>query len=183
MPTVGAPPIIPHQRLSSGFSGLGTVTTLLEGSAAGVAARSQALIELLGTEAVTCDKPPNWWGAYPFDSHQIAVKIAAPPAELHIAMRGLHDAAGSVAGWRGSAGVGVCYAALPATADQAEVIEAVRRTLNARGGSCVVLNAPAVVRDSLDMWGPISGLALMKAVKDRFDPDRRLAPGRFVGGI
>jgi glycolate oxidase FAD binding subunit len=35
----------------------------------------------------------------------------------------------------------------------------------------------------LDAWGPVSGLELMRRVKAEFDPQRRLAPGRFVGGI
>jgi glycolate oxidase FAD binding subunit len=47
----------------------------------------------------------------------------------------------------------------------------------------VVLTAPAGVRDTLDMWGPVHGLALMRRVKEQFDPGRRFAPGRFVGGI
>jgi glycolate oxidase FAD binding subunit len=33
------------------------------------------------------------------------------------------------------------------------------------------------------MWGPVGGLALMRRVKDQFDPGHRFAPGRFVGGI
>ena len=39
------------------------------------------------------------------------------------------------------------------------------------------------VREAVDMWGPVAGLALMRRVKDRFDPGHRFAPGRFVGGI
>ena len=50
-------------------------------------------------------------------------------------------------------------------------------------GSVVVLAAPAPVRAVVDGWGPVAGLALMRRVKDQFDPDARLAPGRFVGGI
>jgi glycolate oxidase FAD binding subunit len=35
----------------------------------------------------------------------------------------------------------------------------------------------------VDSWGPVPGLGLMRRVKDQFDPDALLAPGRFVGGI
>jgi len=51
-------------------------------------------------------------------------------------------------------------------------------------GSVVVHAAPPEVRAGLDVWGPApAALALMAQVKDRLDPGRRLAPGRFVGGI
>jgi glycolate oxidase FAD binding subunit len=49
--------------------------------------------------------------------------------------------------------------------------------------SVVVLHAPADVRACVDLWGPLPALRLMRAVKDQFDPSRRLAPGRFAGGI
>ncbi|MEJ7756623.1 MAG: hypothetical protein WKF83_10155 [Nocardioidaceae bacterium] len=50
-------------------------------------------------------------------------------------------------------------------------------------GSLVVLDASAAVKDAIDTWGPIPAIDLMRRVKDQFDPDHRLAPGRFVGGI
>ena len=51
------------------------------------------------------------------------------------------------------------------------------------GGSAVVVDAPAAVKAAVDVWGPVPALDLMRRVKDQFDPDHRLAPGRFVGGI
>ena len=51
-------------------------------------------------------------------------------------------------------------------------------------GSVVLHAAPAEVRAAVDVWGrPPAALPLMKAVKQRLDPARRLAPGRFVGGL
>jgi glycolate oxidase FAD binding subunit len=51
-------------------------------------------------------------------------------------------------------------------------------------GSVVLHAAPPEVRAAVDVWGPPpAALPLMKAVKQRLDPGRRLAPGRFVGGI
>ncbi len=54
--------------------------------------------------------------------------------------------------------------------------------LHARA-SAVVLHAPAEVRAAIDMWGPVPSPGLMRSVKDQFDPEHRMAPGRFAGGI
>ena len=87
---------------------------------------------------------------------------------------------------RGSGGAGVAYAALPAGAG-VEAAQAaltrVRETCVRHGGSAVVVDAPTAVKTALDVWGTIPALDLMRRVKDQFDPDHRLAPGRFVGGI
>jgi glycolate oxidase FAD binding subunit len=50
-------------------------------------------------------------------------------------------------------------------------------------GSAVVLDAPDDVREVVDLWGPVPGLDLMRAVKDQFDPGHLMSPGRFAGGI
>jgi glycolate oxidase FAD binding subunit len=50
-------------------------------------------------------------------------------------------------------------------------------------GTVVVLSAPAELRTGVDVWGPVMGLELMRGIKERLDPGRHLAPGRFVGGI
>jgi glycolate oxidase FAD binding subunit len=49
-------------------------------------------------------------------------------------------------------------------------------------GSVVVEEAPAT--PSFDAWGAApAAIAVHRAVKDRFDPQGLLAPGRFIGGI
>jgi glycolate oxidase FAD binding subunit len=63
------------------------------------------------------------------------------------------------------------------------VVEYLRAAAVRGGGHAVVLTAPPGVRETLDMWGPVAGLVLMRRVKDQFDPWHRFAPGRFVGGI
>lgn len=64
-------------------------------------------------------------------------------------------------------------------------VAAVRSGLREQRGSIVVLDAPEPVRAAVDMWGPVDErtLALMRRIKDEFDPRRVLNPGRFVGGI
>ena len=56
--------------------------------------------------------------------------------------------------------------------------------LHAIGGGLVVVKAPAHLKRELDMWGPPGdALELMRRVKERFDPGRRMSQGRVVGGI
>jgi glycolate oxidase FAD binding subunit len=87
---------------------------------------------------------------------------------------------------RGSGGAGVLYGALPADAHPVavgSVVGRLRAECTALGGATVVLDAPADVKAVVDTWGPVPALELMRRVKEQFDPERRLAPGRFVGGI
>ncbi|HKD16547.1 MAG TPA: FAD-binding oxidoreductase, partial [Thermoanaerobaculia bacterium] len=66
----------------------------------------------------------------------------------------------------------------------ASAASSARSALAEGGGTLVVLAAPDSVRSAMDVWGPPpAAVALMRGVKSRLDPDRRLAPGRFVGGI
>ncbi|HET6149811.1 MAG TPA: FAD-binding oxidoreductase [Polyangia bacterium] len=74
-----------------------------------------------------------------------------------------------------------------AAPDIAAAVHEARGRLAASGGTVVVHEAPAPVRARLDVWGVPgdrhSPLPLMRSVKARLDPQRRLAPGRLVGGI
>ncbi|MGH8938220.1 MAG: FAD-binding oxidoreductase, partial [Actinomycetes bacterium] len=159
------------------------VSVLVEGRPEGVAGRTAVLTELLpGSE--TSEEPPAGWGRYPWDDTAemcLGIKVS-------FRLSGLADiieAAGEL-GLRGSAGVGVAYVAVPADWDVTEIQAALTRLREAalrHGGSAVVLDAPCAVKQQLDLWGPVPALDLMRRVKNEFDPDHRLSPGRFVGGI
>ena len=52
------------------------------------------------------------------------------------------------------------------------------------GGHAVMLAVPANVKENIDVWGPPPPtLALMRAIKNQFDPKGVLNPGRFLAGI
>jgi len=65
------------------------------------------------------------------------------------------------------------------------VIQWLRQFVAPIGGSVIIQKAPAAVRAAVDPWGPIEAgpLALMRGLRDEFDPKRVLNPGRFVGGL
>lgn len=52
------------------------------------------------------------------------------------------------------------------------------------GGALTLDAAPSDIRGQLDAFGPLpSAFAIMAELKRRFDPERRLNAGRFVGGL
>jgi glycolate oxidase FAD binding subunit len=66
----------------------------------------------------------------------------------------------------------------------AETVKRLRTFAQEAEGSLVVLEAPAKVKGKLDVWGSVgNALPLMQRLKEQFDPERVLNPGRFVGGI
>jgi glycolate oxidase FAD binding subunit len=171
--------------------GAGTLTVLLEGTAGGVPGRSTATLDLLGEGATATDDVPAGWARYPWPETARGDERATA-LKLTFALSGLGDVletarrAPAPVHVRGSAGVGVAYGAVPAGTDPVTVagtVDRLRATCARHGGSLVVLDAPARVKQAVDTWGPVRGLDLMRRVKDQFDPDHRLAPGRFVGGI
>ncbi len=178
------------------------VGILLEGTPDGVSERADRMAALLGHGARTALTPPGWWAARgeaaPGAVGGTLIRVAFWAAEL----RRVLDAIELVAietqlrpAVGGSAGAGVLYVALDAGEDADQVAMFIRALRAATGhggvqdpgalarGSVVVLTAPAAVQASVDMWGPVPGLDLMRAVKRQFDPADTMAPGRFAGGI
>jgi glycolate oxidase FAD binding subunit len=181
----------------------GRLTVLFEGIRPGAEAQAAAAAELLGRVGEAAVLGPGETelalarlGARPFEKAEVGVKAACPPADLPAVLAELQSSPVGTGGVSAHAGTGVLWAASPAMEGDLEgvgqglaplladaLIDA-RARLAARGGSLVVVKAPPELKRAVDAWGPAGdALGLMRRVKERFDPDRRLAPGRFVGGI
>ncbi|HEX8996054.1 MAG TPA: FAD-binding oxidoreductase [Ktedonobacterales bacterium] len=86
--------------------------------------------------------------------------------------------------WQAHAGHGIIHARLAGTPAQlARRVETLRSWATERRGSLVITDLPPSLAGALDPWGPIGALAIMRNLKERFDPNAILNPGRFVGGI
>jgi glycolate oxidase FAD binding subunit len=186
------------------FGWPGRLTVLFEGIQPGVEAQAAAAAELLGRVGEAAVAGPggveaalNQLGARPFEKAEYALKATFPPAELAGV---LDDLAGTGRRWSGGpisahAATGVLWVAsaaregdLPADSPAfpmaVAAIRELRKRVAARGGSLVLVKAPPELKRAVDVWGPPGDtIGLMRRVKERFDPDRRLSPGRFVGGI
>ena len=81
---------------------------------------------------------------------------------------------------QGRAALGVVDIRMDGAVDaQAQLIRELRERFEVGAGSAVIRRAVSALRLSVDPWGPIGdGLLVMQAIKQRFDPDGRLNPGR-----
>jgi glycolate oxidase FAD binding subunit len=163
------------------------VGVLLEGSADGVGARSTRMADLLGKADVAAD-PPAWWAGAPrAAAGETLVRVSFWVSALARVLDAIEWAAGKsgvAPVIEGSAGAGVLYLRVDAASVAvAEFVGALRGAIAGERCAVAVLAAPADVRTELagsgGMPGPVPGLALMRAVKDQFDPGHRMAPGRF----
>jgi glycolate oxidase FAD binding subunit len=147
-------------------------------------------------EAVTSPPPVSsplagkgWGGGV------MAVRLGTLPSRVHAVMesvdRMLTTAASEVM-IIGDCGVGLVRVCLEYASPAAGVLEGpllrALRELPALvvvdGGYAVVENAPPDVRGQIDVWGPPSStVALLAALKRRFDPEGILSVGRFIGGL
>jgi glycolate oxidase FAD binding subunit len=110
----------------------------------------------------------------------IACKIGVLPSKAVETLTQIQAIAPTTGGIYPGSGLGTLrFAYLPA-----QTLLKLRHLCQVQGGFLTVLEAPADLKQSLDVWG-YSGnaLDLMRKIKHQFDPQALLSPRRFVGGI
>ncbi|MBB5870796.1 glycolate oxidase FAD binding subunit [Allocatelliglobosispora scoriae] len=126
--------------------GRGQIAVLIEGSLESGMDRAAEVMELFSPGAHYSDLPPIWWGRYPWRGDEVALRFSASPMALRSTPYAIRDAAGVSVAMRGSLGMGLLHAAVPADLP-AERLTAVLRTakavLHAHEGRMTVLSAPA----------------------------------------
>ncbi|MEO3810009.1 FAD-binding oxidoreductase [Sphaerisporangium sp. B11E5] len=162
-------------------NGPATVAVLIEGTAA--EERATAAGDLLGAAAPPTGTPPSWWGLPPGEGYLLELRV--PPAAAGPALGVVAGAAGRLpVRVRGSAASAALWLALPAPTPPTTVgafVSEARDALAAYGGRLVVWGTPEGSTEPLDRWGPVGSATLMSRVKERFDPEGRMAPGRMPG--
>lgn len=167
------------------------VAVRFEGFRAGVVAQRDRLSRLVPCDVLDAA------GAKEFQSRHDAIrgpaplrlKIAAMPSDIEmVASRIIAPLLASLKEgglvWYPTAGLGFATGTPVEDRATAAAIESARQLLVAAGGSLTIGAAPIGVREHAGAWGAAgSAQPLMQAIKQKFDPGRRFAPGRFVGGI
>jgi len=119
---------------------------------------------------------------------RINTPIGSTPAMIE-AVRSLAAARGLSPACAAHAASGVLRAVIQAPdatalSALAEVLEELRLNATAAKGSLVLEEAAPELKARVEAWGaPGSSFAVMKRIKEQFDPNRICSPGRFLGGI
>ncbi|HUK66083.1 MAG TPA: FAD-binding oxidoreductase [Anaeromyxobacteraceae bacterium] len=168
----------------------------LEGFAAGLAgerARLLAVLEQAGHagEVASDDEARAFRARHDAlrEEGALRLKVTAPPASLPklldaVLVPLLDRLRGGAAAIYPALGVAFLGGHPEGAVEVVGAVKEARAALLAQRGSLVLCSAPPALRSGLDPWGtPPAAIRVMREVKDRLDPEHRLAPGRFVGGI
>lgn len=168
----------------------------LEGFAQGVDRDARKLAELSpaleasGPERLEHDAVTSFWqrAESPRTSCSLRVRIQALPTQLPDCLTWIAPLLGALEGarfvWYATLGIGFVAGDPDSPAAVLEALASARAAAVAAGGALLVDAAPSALRAEFDAWGPLpSAFPIMRELKQRFDPERRLNPGRFVGGL
>ncbi len=124
--------------------------------------------------------PPADASALLLKANLLPSKVASWLARLET----MASAASLTTRWRAHVGHGTVYVWLAGPLEALpDAVSKLRQEARDMRGSLVVQHASPALARSLDVWGPVNALELMRTIKERFDPQSTLNPGRFVGGI
>jgi glycolate oxidase FAD binding subunit len=177
-------------RCAGEMGGGAVAELLLEATEAGLVAQQQQMRKMVGSfeiaaKQVWSARQELWSGA---SENAVVAKVSVLPALVAKTIRLVESAAkGDHLGWKAvfqATGIGWLRLDGPAGA-LAAVVNSLRSALEGDGGSLVIVHRPQTKEmSSIDAWGsPGDALPLMRALKQRLDPQNTLNPGRFVGGI
>ena len=138
-------------------------------------AQADAVAREVGGEVLE-DDDEAWSEQRAGQRGELVVRVSTVQARVADVLRAADGLDAEVAG---RAGLGLLWLRLPPAAG-ADGVRTLRDELSP--AACVLLDAPAEIRAAVDPWGVAEGpeLALMRRVKQRFDPAGVLGPGQLV---
>ena len=178
---------------SSAQKGLVSLVTRFQGIAAGVEEQSEQLGKIankyfLTTQQLDKTADADYWQAAStwVKSDTVLCKVGMKPSAIALLVEELKESSGAQVKLHGNSGLGwVQWPAAPNDGDDIKKeIEWVRSHCQRNGGFLSLLQAPASLKQTVDVWGYTgNALQVMRNIKQKFDPRQLLSPGRFVGDI
>ena len=161
----------------------------LESSANEVLAQALAAARQSGLDAPelrTAAIVETWQAVTDLELHtpenHVRLRLGLPPANLIQAQGVLNRRLPDATTWIAAADSGLLFLDVPGV--EAETVKSLRNELGPLQGRLTIESAPIELKQACNVWGPSgSGARLMHSIKETFDPQAILNPGRFVDGI
>ncbi len=174
----------------------GVLTVRVQGSETVTEASAAATIAALAQTGLTgrtlnADEAAQRWSEHEMlvsgEDGAVVVQVNGLPSDLAAlaaVVREHADRAGVEASMVSAAGMGMHTLSLASAAPerQAQALAGIRAYADRVGSSVVLRRRPEALDAHIDVMGtPPSTVDLLRRIKHEFDPDSRLAPGRFAG--
>jgi glycolate oxidase FAD binding subunit len=171
------------------------VSARIEGREQTVAAIANRVVADVGADAERRDGPDSaaWWAEYVAgqklsgEDGSVLVRCGDRPKNIATLAVGIANAMDrleiGVSYLAASPGIGAVVARLD-LGDQgsAERLAEVQSVLLAVAETVTILAAPTAWKQGIDVWGRHpDGFEVMRALREEFDPNRTINPGRFAG--
>jgi glycolate oxidase FAD binding subunit len=152
-----------------------TLTTVFESIETAVVEQADLAMSAVG--GTVAASPSSTFGQRAWADGRVGLKVTHRLGKLREALAAV---AGSLPDAKVRAYVGSGVVEVAVEVLDAGSLFALRSEISGLDGQVVVASAPEDARRGLDVWGPVRGLPVMQRIKDQFDPDGRMCPGRFV---
>jgi glycolate oxidase FAD binding subunit len=143
----------------------------------------------LGTEVLHADNQNRFWDGirdFPLRANALVYRFGVPRAsvaELASAVQAGRSAEFSPA-IVADALAGTMWVASAANRSAKDRFSNFITLARQYGGHVIMQSAPAILKQNVDVWGtPTQAHSIMRAIKQQFDPNNLLSPGRFVAAI
>jgi glycolate oxidase FAD binding subunit len=155
-----------------------SLVVVIESIEAGADAQAKAVAEALGGDVT--DGLPDGFGDRPWAPSGVGLKVTHRLGALRETLAAVgKQLPGTTV--RAHVGSGVIW--VGSDDGDLSALDPLRSQVAEYDGSVVVVEAPVDAKREVDVWGPVRGMEIMRRIKERFDPDNRMSPGRFVGGL
>jgi glycolate oxidase FAD binding subunit len=151
----------------------------------------QLMAERLSLDTVTYSNPAHeklWAGIcdFPLLGHELVYRLMLPRSAIADWLHGVQDWGSSDfrAAIVADMAAGAIWVGSNETRSAAAQFTKLKSKAAQHKGHVVLIEAPAEVKRDLDIWGATPpAFFLMRRIKQQFDPQRLMNPGRFVGHL
>jgi glycolate oxidase FAD binding subunit len=121
---------------------------------------------------------------FPLKDERCVYRVTLPRAEVASYIAAVSQMIKSPPALISDLVMGTVWLSWPADSQAAILWTQLTSLAAARRGHAVIFAAPAQLKEGHDVWGaPAATHALMRKIKQQFDPNELLNPGRFIAGI